>query len=127
MNNTKQVKGLQLLFLNLTKGKTKGNKNKSIKNKSKINYPPDTEEVINIDSIVVPDEFRHSYPSPKKVIEYTKRFEQNGMIDKAITISKEFLFGSEYYQLRDGYIRLIILRQNGINEVPVRFEKWLHT
>ena len=118
-NNTKQVKGLQLFFLNLTKG----NKDKSIKNKSKFNYPPDTEEVINIDSIVVPDEFRHSYPSPKKIIEYTKRFEQNGMIDKAITISKEFLFVSEYYQLRDGYIRLIILRQNGINEVPVRFEK----
>ena len=117
-NNTKQVKGLHLFFLNL-----KGNKDKSIKNKSKINYPPDTEEIINIDSIVVPDEFRHSYPSPKKIIEYTKRFEQNGMIDKAITISKEFLFGSEYYQLRDGYIRLIILRQNGINEVPVKFEK----
>ena len=85
-NNTKQVKGLSLLFLNLIKG----NKDKSIKNKSKINYPPDTEEIINIDSIVVPDEFRHSYPSPKKIIEYTKRFEQNGMVDKAITISKEF-------------------------------------
>ena len=122
-NNTKQVKGLHLFFLNLTKC----NKDKSIKNKSKINYPPDTEEVINIEDIIVPDEFRHSYPSPKKIIEYTKRFEQNGMVDKAITISKEFLFGSEYYQLRDGYIRLIILRQNGINEVPVRFEKWLHT
>ena len=85
-NNTKQVKGLHLFFLNL-----KGNKDKSIKNKSKINYPPDTEEIINIDSIVVPDESRHSYPSPKKIIEYTKRFEQNGMVDKAITISKEFL------------------------------------
>lgn len=91
MNNTKQVKGLQLFFLNLTKG----NKGKSIKNKSKINYPPDTEEVINIDSIVVPDEFRHSYPSPKKIIEYTKRFEQNGMVDKAIVVRKEIVFDKE--------------------------------
>lgn len=114
-NNTKQVKGLQLFFLNIRNWLSQ-------EDKSRINYPPDTEDVIDIDSIVVPDEFRHSYPSPKKIIEYTKRFEQNGMVDKAITISKEFLFGSEYYQLRDGYIRLIILRQNGISEVPVRFE-----
>lgn len=118
-NNTKQVKGLSLLFLNLTKG----NKNKSIKNKSKINYPPDTEEVINIDSIVVPDEFRHSYPSPKKVIEYTKRFEQNGMVDKAIVVRKEIVFDKEKYILTDGYIRWLILKQSGIDEVPVRFEK----
>ena len=121
MNNTKQVKGLQLFFLNLTKINLLGCMSKE--GKSRLNYPPDTEEIINIKEIIVPDEFRHSYPSPKKIIEYTKRFEQNGMVDKAITISKEFLFGSEYYQLRDGYIRLIILRQNGINEVPVRFEK----
>ena len=121
-NNTKQVKGLQLFFLNLTKG----NKDKSIKNKSKINYPPDTEEIINIDSIIVTDEFRHSYPSPKKIIEYTSRFEQNGMIDKAIVIRKEIVFDKEKYILVDGYIRYLILKQSGIDEVPVRFEKWIH-
>ena len=121
-NNIKQVKGLHLFFLNLTKG----NKDKSIKNKSKINYPPDTEEIINIDSIVVPDEFRHSYPSPKKVIEYTKRFEQNGMVDKAITVKKSIVFGVQKYILTNGYIRLLILKQNDISEIPVKFQKWVY-
>ena len=116
---TKEVKGLKLLFLNLTKGISGEGKSRL----TGLKYPLDTEEVIDINDIIVPYEIQHSKPNVHKVIEYTKRFEQNGMIDKAITISKEFLFGSEYYQLRDGYIRLIILRQNGINEVPVKFEK----
>ena len=118
-NNTKQVKGLQLFFLNLTKG----NKNKSIKNKIKINYPPDTEEVINIKEIIVPCEIQRSYPNPKKLIEYTKRFEQRGMIDTAVTIKKNIVFGTERYILTNGYIRLLILKQNGISDVPVKFEK----
>mgnify|MGYP007112897294 CR=1 FL=1 len=63
-NNTKQVKGLSLFFLNLTKG----NKDKSIKNKTKINYPPDTEEIINIKEIIVPCEIKNSSPNVNKVI-----------------------------------------------------------
>ena len=117
-NNTKQVKGLSLLFLNLTKG----NKDKSIKNKSKINYPPDTEEIINIKDIIVLREFQDTKPNPKKLIEYTSRFEQNGMIDKAIVVRKEIVFDKEKYILTDGYIRLLILRQKNIDEVPVRFK-----
>ena len=119
MNNTKQVKGLSLLFLNLTKG----NKGKSIKNKTKINYPPDTEEIINIEEIIVPNDIQRSYPSPKKLIEYTKRYEQLGIIDTAITVKKKIVFGVEKYILTNGYIRLLILKQNGISEIPVKFEK----
>ena len=118
-NNTKQVKGLSLFFLNLTKG----SKDKSIKNKTKINYPPDTEEIINIKEIIVPCEIQRSYPNPKKLIEYTKRFEQRGMIDTSITIKKDIVFGTECYILTNGYIRYLILKQNGIDEVPVKFEK----
>ena len=81
---TKDVKGLQLLLLNLTKGK-----DKSIKEQEeKINYPADTERTINIKDIIVLREFQDTKPSPKKLIEYTSRFEQNGMIDTAITVKK---------------------------------------
>ena len=111
MNTKTNVKGLQLLLLNLTKGKTQ-----------KINYPVDTEEVINIKDIIVLREFQDTKPNPKKLIEYTSRFEQNGMIDKAIVVRKEIVFDKEKYILTDGYIRLLILRQKNIDEVPVRFK-----
>ena len=113
-NNTKQVKGLQLFFLNLAKGN---------KLKSKIKYPTDTEEIIDIKDIIVLREFQDTKPSPKKLIEYTSRFEQNGMIDTAITVKKSIVFGVEKYILTNGYIRFLILKQNGIDEVPVKFEK----
>ena len=121
MNNTKQVKGLQLFFLNLTKINLLGGMLKE--GKSRLNYPPDTEDVINIKKIIVPCEIQRSYPNPKKLIEYTKRFEQRGMIDTAITIKKDIVFGTECYILTNGYIRYLILKQNGIDEVPVKFEK----
>ena len=109
---TKEVKGLKLLFLNLAKG-----------NKPKVKYPLDTEEVIDVKDIIVPYEIQHSKPNVHKVIEYTKRFEQSGTIDKAVTISKRVIFGTEHYVLTNGYVRYLILKQNGIDEVPVRFEK----
>ena len=118
-NKTKKVKGLQLFFLNLTKG----NKDKSIKNKTKINYPPDTEEIINIKEIIVPSIIQNSCPNANKVINYTKRFEQNGMVDEAITVKKTNLFGTDCYILTNGYIRYLILKQNGISEIPVKFQK----
>ena len=115
-NNTKQVKGLQLFFLNIRNWLSQ-------ESKTKINYPPDTEEINNIEKIFITKEFRKSYPSPKKIIEYTKRYEQTGMIDKAIVVKKDIVFGKEKYILTDGYIRYLILKQNGIGEVPVKFEK----
>ena len=120
-SNTKQVKGLSLLFLNLTKINLLGCMSKE--GKSRLNYPPDTEKIINIKKIIVPCEIQRSYPNPKKLIEYTKRFEQRGMIDTAITIKKDIVFGTECYILINGYIRYLILKQNGIDEVPVKFEK----
>ena len=120
MNTKANVKGLQLLLLNLTKG----NKDKLIKEqKEKINYPADTETTINIKDIIVLREFQDTRPNPKKLIEYTSRFEQNGMIDKAIVVRKEIVFDKEKYILVDGYIRWLILKQNGIDKVPVRFKK----
>ena len=118
-NNTKQVKGLSLLFLNLTKG-ISGEGKSRLKG---LKYPLDTEEVIDIKDIIVPYEIQHSKPNVHKVIEYTKRFEQIGTIDTAVTISKRIIFGTEHYVLTNGYIRFLILKQNGIDEVPVKFEK----
>ena len=112
MNSAKQVKGLQLFFLNLTKGN---------KLKSKVKYPKDTEEIINITDIIIPRDFIRSYPSFNKVIEYSMRFVENNMIDTAITVKKSSK--SNKYILTDGYIRLLILKQNSISDVPVKFEK----
>ena len=123
-NNTKQIKGLQLLFLNIRNWLSQ-------EEKSRINYPPDTEDVINIKDIIIPNEFKNSHPSLKKIATYTERYELNGMVDIAITVRQRMnlagdTFVKELYVLKDGYIRYLILKQNGINEVPVRFEKWLH-
>ncbi len=112
MNTTKEVKGLKLLFLNLLKG-----------NNPKVKYPSNTEEVIDIKDIIVPYEIQHSKPNVHKVIEYTKRFEQIGTIDTAVTISKQIVFGVERNVLTNGYVRYLILKQNGISEIPVKFEK----
>ena len=109
-NNTKQVKGLQLFFLNLTKG-ISGEGKSRLKG---LKYPLDTEEIIDIKDIIVPYEIQHSKPNVHKVIEYTKRFEQSGTIDKAVTISKRVIFGTEHYVLTNGYVRYLILKQNGI-------------
>ena len=109
MKVLEKFKGLKLLFIQDEKGK--------------VNYPPDTEEINNIEKIFITKEFRKSYPSPKKIIEYTKRYEQTGMIDKAIVVKKDIVFGKEKYILTDGYIRFLILKQNGITQVPVKFEK----
>ena len=115
-NNTKQVKGLQLLILNIRNWLSK-------EGKSRINYPPDTEDVIDIKDIVIPSKIKNSSPSPKKIIKYTKRYEMNGMVDEAITVKKTNLFDTDCYILTNGYIRLLILKQNGIDEIPVKFEK----
>lgn len=109
MKVLEKFKGFKLLFIN--------------EKKVKANYPPDTEEVIDIKNIIVPNDIQRSYPSPKKLIEYTKRFEQRGMIDTSITIKKDIVFGTECYILTNGYIRYLILKQNGISDVPVKFEK----
>ena len=109
MKVLEKFKGLKLLFIQ--------------EEKTKVNYPPDTEEVIDIEDIIVPSDFQKSHPSPKKIIEYTKRYEQLGIIDTAITVKKKIVFGVEKYILTNGYIRLLILKQNGISEIPVKFQK----
>ena len=116
---TKEVKGLKLLFLNLTKGISGEGKSRL----TGLKYPLDTEEVIDVKDIIVLREFQDTKPNPKKLIEYTSRFEQNGMIDKAIVVRKEIVFDKQKYILVDNYIRWLILKQNGINDVPVKFEK----
>ena len=118
---TKDVKGLQLLILNIRNWLSQ-------KGKSRINYPPDTEEVINIEDIIVPNKFKNSHPNPKKIATYTERYELNGMVDIAITVRQQMnlagdTFTKELYVLKDGYIRYLILKQNGIDEIPVKFEK----
>ena len=120
-NNTKQVKGLQLFFLNIRNWLSQ-------EGKSRINYPPDTEEIINIEDIIVPNKFKRSRPNRQKTITYTERYEMNNMVDTAITVRQqtnlaEDAFVKEKYILKDGYIRYLILKQNGISDVPVKFEK----
>ena len=96
------------------------------------NWHSDTEKIINIEDIIVPNKFKNSHPSPKKIKTYTERYEMNGMVDIAITVRQQMncggdTFVKEKYVLKDGYIRYLILKQNGISDVPVKFEKWLRT
>jgi hypothetical protein len=105
MKVLEKFKGLKLLF---------------ISQEDKPKCPPDTEEVVDFSKIYITKDFRMSYPSPQKIIQYSKDYQANGMIDKAIVVSKGTVDNQERYILRDGYIRYLILRQEGINNIPVR-------
>ncbi len=44
------------------------------------------------------------------------------MINKAIVVVKGTVKNKERYILKDGYIKYLILRQNDIHNIPVRFK-----
>ncbi|MGN7233719.1 plasmid stabilization protein [Priestia megaterium] len=80
------------------------------------NQPKGTQDLLNVDDIIVPEEFLKTHPNPEKtqkVIDFVKR---TGRLDEPLTIEK----GSKI--LKDGYRRYVVAKTVKMNQVPVVYE-----
>ncbi|MGE7717722.1 plasmid stabilization protein [Priestia megaterium] len=80
------------------------------------NQPKGTQDLLNFDDIIVPQEFLKTRPNPEKtqkVIDFVKR---TGRLDEPLTIEK----GSKI--LKDGYRRYIVAKTVKMDQVPVVYE-----
>ncbi|MDI3089656.1 plasmid stabilization protein [Priestia megaterium] len=80
------------------------------------NQPKGTQDLLNFDDIIVPEEFLKTRPNPEKtqkVIDFVKR---TGRLDEPLTIEK----GSNV--LKDGYRRYVVAKTVKMDEVPVVYE-----
>ncbi|MFQ6391252.1 plasmid stabilization protein [Priestia aryabhattai] len=80
------------------------------------NQPKGTQDLLNFDDIIVPEEFLKTRPNPEKtqkVIDFVKR---TGRLDEPLTIEK----GSKI--LKDGYRRYVVAKTIKMDQVPVVYE-----
>ncbi|MDN3233073.1 plasmid stabilization protein [Priestia megaterium] len=80
------------------------------------NQPKGTQDLVNFDDIIVPEEFLKTRPNPEKtqkVIDFVKR---TGRLDEPLTIEK----GSNI--LKDGYRRYVVAKTVKMDKVPVVYE-----
>ncbi|WP_176586508.1 plasmid stabilization protein [Priestia megaterium] len=80
------------------------------------NQPKGTQGLLNVDDIIVPEEFLKTRPNPEKtqkVIDFVKR---TGRLDEPLTIEK----GSKI--LKDGYRRYVVAKTVKMDQVPVVYE-----
>ncbi len=80
------------------------------------NQPKGTQDLLNFDDIIVPEEFLKTRPNPEKtqkVIDFVKR---TGRLDEPLTIEK----GSKI--LKDGYRRYVVAKTLKMDQVPVVYE-----
>ncbi|MGG0463291.1 plasmid stabilization protein [Priestia aryabhattai] len=80
------------------------------------NQPKGTQDLLNVDDIIVPKEFLKTRPNPEKtqkVIDFVKR---TGRLDEPLTIEK----GSKI--LKDGYRRYVVAKTVKMDQVPVVYE-----
>ncbi|MDN4865752.1 plasmid stabilization protein [Priestia megaterium] len=80
------------------------------------NQPKGTQDLLNFDDIIVPEEFLKTRPNPEKtqkVIDFVKR---TGRLDEPLTIEKDSKV------LKDGYRRYIVAKTVKMDKVPVVYE-----
>ncbi|MEO2223005.1 plasmid stabilization protein [Priestia megaterium] len=78
--------------------------------------PKGTQDLLNFDDIIVPEEFLKTRPNPEKtqkVIDFVKR---TGRLDEPLTIEK----GSKI--LKDGYRRYVVAQTVKMDQVPLVYE-----
>ncbi|MFL0475831.1 plasmid stabilization protein, partial [Priestia sp. 179-F W1.4 NHS] len=90
---------------------------KSEKEKTRLsNQPKGTQDLLDFDEIIVPEEFLKTRPNPEKtqkVIDFVKR---TGRLDEPLTIEKDSKV------LKDGYRRYIVAKTVKMDQVPVVYE-----
>lgn len=67
-------------------------------------------KIIKLDKIIIADTFLNTAPSEKKVNAVRNYYKQHGEFDKPIVLSKNNI-------LLDGYIRYIVAKENGLQEI----------
>ncbi|MED4030282.1 plasmid stabilization protein [Priestia megaterium] len=80
------------------------------------NQPKGTQDLVNFDDIIVPEEFLKTRPNPEKtqkVIDFVKR---TGRLDEPLTIEKDSKV------LKDGYRRYVVAKTVKMEQVPVVYE-----
>ncbi|MGX9161857.1 plasmid stabilization protein [Priestia megaterium] len=80
------------------------------------NQPKGTQDLLNFDDIIVPEEFLKTRPNSEKtqkVIDFVKR---TGRLDEPLTIEKDSKV------LKDGYRRYIVAKTVKMDKVPVVYE-----
>ena len=103
------------------------NYNKLIKEIGILGYyfkvPKETEDILKLKDITVPDIFRDSHPGKYKINQYTRYFNEHKCLDKPVLVKKGIVNGQEYIKLVDQYIRYLIFKQKGIKNIPVKYIK----
>jgi hypothetical protein len=84
--------------------------------------PKNTEEIIPLCSVLIPKSFENSEISSFKMEICRDYFVRKGRMDKPITVSPSKK-RKGYYILKDDYIRYLIMREFGINNIPIKFLK----
>ena len=69
---------------------------------------------MRLTDIKVPDAFKKTQPSSTKLITCANYYKKFGQLDKPITIDTNGY-------LVDGYVRYVVAKRMGLNEVPVKF------
>ncbi|MEI2393496.1 hypothetical protein V8V55_27275, partial [Priestia megaterium] len=91
-------------------------KNAEPKPKTLPNQPKGTQDLLNFEDIIVPEEFLKTRPNlekTQKVIDFVKR---TGRLDEPLTIEKDSKL------LKDGYRRYIVAKTVKMDKVPVVYE-----
>lgn len=85
--------------------------------------PKETDDVIKLEDIVVPNIFKDSHPRRYKINQYTRYFNEHKCLDKPVSVEKGIVNGQEYVKLVDQYIRYLIFKKKGIKNIPIKYIK----
>lgn len=84
--------------------------------------PKDVEEIIPMKNVLIPRTFLKSEPPSFEMEMCRDYFIKKGRLDKSITVVPSKKYKGAYI-LKDEYIRYLILRELGIENVPIKFLK----
>lgn len=81
-----------------------------------INHMPiDCDVVMRLKEITIPQSFKNCKPSPMKVKKAMDYYDENGRLDKSITVDGKGV-------LLNGYVRYIVAKLKKFNSVPIIFK-----
>jgi len=75
-------------------------------------------KLVALSDIIIADNFLSHPPKEKKLNKTRRYYSEYGVIDKPIIINKKNV-------LIDGYIRYIVLKENGIEYAYVKVQNWI--
>lgn len=80
-------------------------------------YPKGTQKIIDIDTVVIPDDLQQRPPRAEKVQNIVSYFKKKNGFDEPITINEKDSV------LEDGYTRYLAAKEMGIHKIPIAYKK----